>query len=182
MPPGSATVLLATRYLLPPGRPRANGRWPVLSAHSMLPAPPTTAGRECGSEGKVPDVPPVDAPLLSPGSHVPHAVRPPFHNEGRNPARSMPHQGSRVGGRPSRHTSRLVPTAQPQHSACTAAKGRSREMVRGLTSLPRLLPLLAYCLPLPTVARLDTYSPAQGEGPGSLWPKEGSAQGRRHVA
>src|SRR6266487_3726361 len=80
------TTLLATRGLLPVGRPRANGRWLARCAHATLRGSPTTAGREGGSADRTPAVPPVVALLLAPGAQPPHAVRPPFHNEGRNPA------------------------------------------------------------------------------------------------
>src|SRR6266566_3669079 len=93
-PPGSATVLLATRGLLPAGRPRASGRWPALAAHPTPPAPPTSAGREGGSADKAPDVPPAGGLLLAPGAHPPYAARPPFHTEGRNPTGSRPHHGA----------------------------------------------------------------------------------------
>src|SRR5216683_2437575 len=85
-PPGSATVLPATRGLLPALLPRASGRWLARGVPPTLQAPPTTAGKEGGSAGKAPDLLRVGALLLAPGVHLPHAVRPPFHTEGRNPA------------------------------------------------------------------------------------------------
>src|SRR5205814_7361669 len=113
-------------------------------------APPTTAGKECGSEGKAPDVLRVFAWLLAPGVHPPHAGRPLFHTDERNPAGSLPYLSSRGGPWPSRHTCGPVPTALPRRSSCTAATGRARAIVRGQTSRPWLLPLRAGCAPLPT--------------------------------
>src|SRR5712692_7287688 len=81
----------------------------------------TTAGRECGSEGKAPDLLRVVAWLLAPGFHLPHAARPPFHTEGRNPTGLLPDPSSRVRPWPARHTCGPVPTALPRHSSCTAA-------------------------------------------------------------
>src|SRR2546421_2297133 len=138
--PGSATVLLATQCLLPALLPRVSGRWPARCAHPMLQAPPTTAGRECGSEGKAPDVLRVVAWLLVPGFHLLHAARPLFHTDRRNPA-AWPPQSSRGGPWPLRHTCKPVPTLLSGHSSCTTATGRARAIVPCLTSLPWRLPL-----------------------------------------
>src|SRR6266699_7052540 len=157
-PPGSATVPLATPYLRPAGLPRVNGRWPACSAHPTRPAPPTSAGRAGGNADWLPHVLPVGALPLAPDAHPPLAARPPFHNERRNPARSMPPQCSCGGRWPSRHSGKLLPTLRPRHSASTTAKRGAREMVRGLTSLPWLLPLRGPPAPLPTAARHDRHS------------------------
>src|SRR5258708_369095 len=128
-PPGSATVLPATPCLLPALLPRVNGQWPARCVHPTRPAPPTTAGRECGSEGKAPDVLRVVAWLLAPGFHPPHAGRPLFHTDERNPAGSWPDPSSRVRPGPARHTCGPVPTARPRRSSCTAATGWARAMI-----------------------------------------------------
>src|SRR5713226_8154230 len=120
-PPGSASVLPATRGLLPALPPRASGRWPARGVPPTLQAPPTTAGKEGGSAGKAPDLLPVVAWLLALSAHPPHAARPPFHTAGRNPTGSWPYPGSRGGLWPARHTYGPVPTARPRRSSCTAA-------------------------------------------------------------
>src|SRR5438093_1247324 len=81
-----ATVLAVNRGLLPAGQPRVSGRWPARSASPRLLALPTSAGRAGGSADWLQELPPAGALLLSPGSHPLHAVRPPFHNESRNPS------------------------------------------------------------------------------------------------
>src|SRR5258708_13314577 len=115
-PPGSASVLPAARGPLPTGLPRVNGRWLARCAPPTRPALPTSAGRGCGSAGRVPDLLPVAALLLALVSHPPHAARPPFHTAGRNPALSMPHPGSYVRRWPLRHSCRLLPIALPGHT------------------------------------------------------------------
>src|SRR6266849_9084229 len=120
-PPGSATVLPATPCLLPALLPRVTGRWLARCVPPTLQASPTIAGREGGSAERVPDVLRVGALLLAPAAHLPHAVRPPFHSESRNPAGSWPDPGSRVRPWPARHTYGPVPTARPRRSSCTAA-------------------------------------------------------------
>src|SRR2546421_6213493 len=177
-PPGSATVLWATPGLVPGGRPRTGGRWPARSLHPTLKAKPPTAGRECASAGSVPDVPPVGRLLLAPGAHPPHAVRPPFHSESRNPGCLLPHYGSCVQRWPSRHTGRLVATPLPRHSSCTAATGRSRGRARALSSRPRLLPLRDFCAPLPTAVRRDRQAPWRSDSRGRRSSEEGCAPAR----
>src|SRR5579863_7954460 len=120
-PPGSATVLLATQGLLPALLPRVSGRWLARGVPPTLQAPPTTAGKECGSAGKAPDLLRVGAWLLAPGVHLPHAARPPFHTAGRNPTGSWSYQSSRGGQWPARHTCGPVPTVRLRRSSCTAA-------------------------------------------------------------
>src|SRR5216683_5134174 len=93
-PPGSATVLPATPYLLPALLPRASGRWPARGVPPTLQALPSTAGKERGSAGKAPDLLPVGAVLLAPAAHLPHAARLPFHTVGRNPTGSWPSHSS----------------------------------------------------------------------------------------
>src|SRR2546421_100098 len=167
-PPESASVRPATPGLLPALLPRASGRWLARSLHPTLQAPPTTAGRECGSEGKAPDLLRVGAWLLAPGFHLPHAVWPLFHTGRRNPAGSWPSQSSRGGPWPLRHTCGPVPTPLPGHSSCTAATGRARAIVPGLTSRPPWrLPPRECCAPLPTAAGLDTFLLGPRAGAGS---------------
>src|SRR5258708_490961 len=166
-PPGSASVLPATRGLLPALLPRAGGRWPARSAHPSLPVPPTTAGRQCGSADWVPHVLPVVALLLALGVPPPHAARPPFHTGGRNQTRAMPHPRSCEQRWLARHSGRRLGTPLPQHSSCTAATGRARAGVGCLTPRPRLLPLREAPAPLPTAARLDTSLPEPRAGAGS---------------
>src|SRR6266536_3396818 len=84
-PPGSATVLPASPCLRPALRPRVSGRWLARVVPPTRRAPPTTAGKEGGSAGKAPDLLRVGALLLEPGFHPPHAARPPFHTDRRNP-------------------------------------------------------------------------------------------------
>src|SRR4051794_39020855 len=120
-PPGSATVLPASRALQPALLPRVTGRWLAHSAPPTRPAPPTSAGRAGGSADWLPHVLPVVALLLAPGVHPPHAARPLFHTDGRNQTRAIPHQRSCEGRWLARHSDRLLATPLPQHSSCTAA-------------------------------------------------------------
>src|SRR2546423_4652659 len=181
-PPESASVRPATPGLRPSLLPRASGRWPARSAPPTRKAKPPTANRGGGSADWFPHVPPVAALLLAPGVHPPHAARPPFHTEGRNPAGSMPHHGACGGRWPSQHSCRLLPTPLPGHSAYTTAKKPTHAKARGLTSLQRLLPLRGPPAPLPTAARLERYSPGQCESHRRLTSEEGSGQVRRLAA
>src|SRR2546421_12380531 len=122
-PPGSAIVLPTTPGLRPALLPRVSGRWLARGVPPTRRAPPTTAGKECGSAGKAPDLLPVAARLLAPGVHPPHAARPPFHTDARNLAGSWPDPSSRVRPWPARHRCGPVPTARPPRSSCTAATG-----------------------------------------------------------
>src|SRR5260370_16748543 len=89
-PRGSASVLPATRGLLPALLPRAGGRWPARSAHPSLPVPPTSAGRQCGSADWFLHVLPVVVLLLAPGVPPPHAPSTLVHTGGINPPRTIP--------------------------------------------------------------------------------------------
>src|SRR5712692_2556740 len=155
--PGSASLLLAPRCLLPALLPPASARSPAHCAHPTPPAQPSTSGRECGSAGKTPDA----ALLPSPASLPLHAATPPFHTDHRNPALSISPHGSCAEPWPSSHTGRLLPTLLPEHSSCTTATGRPPARVPALTSLLPLLPPPASCAPLPLVARRDSHSPGQ---------------------
>src|SRR5216684_3667414 len=136
-------------------------RCPPRSARPTRRESPTSAGRERGSVDWVLSVPPAGALLLAPGARPLHVARPLFHTDDRNPVQSLPHQRACVWRWPSRHSGRPLPTLLTGYSACTAASGRARAMLRGLTSPQGLLPLRGPPAPLPTAAWLDTYSPGQ---------------------